>query len=165
MAAPDPAPQLSKDSSCTGGGVHTRPDTWQHPIPRRSCPKILLAPEGASTHGSTRSRAAAVQRFFLHRRGLHTWSPSPHMVSIFSQRWSGVSPSFVAVAAESRLAPRRDAWPWSRNRGSHGVIPPLACGSAKGAVEAPSRHDPQTRRPEGTSLGSVPRPRTGGTRR
>src|SRR3954467_8000050 len=27
-----------------------RPDTWQHPIPRRSCPKILLAPEGASTH-------------------------------------------------------------------------------------------------------------------
>src|SRR5687768_18397801 len=23
MAAPDPAPQLSKDSSCTGGGVHT----------------------------------------------------------------------------------------------------------------------------------------------
>src|SRR5829696_4739257 len=46
MAAPDPAPQLSKDSSCTGGGVHT----WQHPIQRRSCPKILLAPEGASTH-------------------------------------------------------------------------------------------------------------------
>src|SRR5215211_3002310 len=45
MAAPDPAPQLSKDSSCTGGGVHT----WQHPIPRRSCQKILLAPEGAST--------------------------------------------------------------------------------------------------------------------
>jgi hypothetical protein len=28
-----------------------RPDTWQHPIQRRSCPKILLAPEGASTHG------------------------------------------------------------------------------------------------------------------
>ena len=27
-----------------------RPDTWQHPIPRRSCSKILLAPEGASTH-------------------------------------------------------------------------------------------------------------------
>ena len=27
-----------------------RPDTWQHPIQRRSCPKILLAPEGASTH-------------------------------------------------------------------------------------------------------------------
>src|SRR3954453_4536404 len=27
-----------------------RPDTWQHPIPRRICPKILLAPEGASTH-------------------------------------------------------------------------------------------------------------------
>src|SRR5215203_6284388 len=25
MAAPDPAPQLSKDSSCTGGGVHTCP--------------------------------------------------------------------------------------------------------------------------------------------
>ena len=23
MAAPDPAPQLFKDSSCTGGGVHT----------------------------------------------------------------------------------------------------------------------------------------------
>src|SRR4051812_33437575 len=37
MAAPDPAPQLFKDSSCTGGGVHT-------------CSKILLAPEGASTH-------------------------------------------------------------------------------------------------------------------
>src|SRR4051812_47591957 len=27
MAAPDPAPQLSKDSSCTGGGVHTCP--WE----------------------------------------------------------------------------------------------------------------------------------------
>src|SRR3954453_9201073 len=27
-----------------------RPDTWQNPIQRRSCPKILLAPEGASTH-------------------------------------------------------------------------------------------------------------------
>src|SRR3954452_23711966 len=25
MAAPDPAPQLFKDSSCTGGGVHTCP--------------------------------------------------------------------------------------------------------------------------------------------
>src|SRR5215210_8131336 len=25
MAAPDPAPQLSKDSPCTGGGVHTCP--------------------------------------------------------------------------------------------------------------------------------------------
>src|SRR5215204_7330968 len=43
----------------------------------------------------------------------------------------------VAVAAESRLAPRRDAWPRALNRGSHGVIPP-SCGSAKGAVEAPS---------------------------
>ena len=29
---------------------HQRPNTWQHPIQRRSCPKILLAPEGASTH-------------------------------------------------------------------------------------------------------------------
>ena len=29
-----------------------RPDTWQHPIQRRSCSKILLAPEGASTHAS-----------------------------------------------------------------------------------------------------------------
>ncbi len=28
-----------------------RPDTWQHPIQRRSCSKILLAPEGASTQG------------------------------------------------------------------------------------------------------------------
>src|SRR3954453_9792337 len=27
-----------------------RPDTWQYPIQRSSCPKILLAPEGASTH-------------------------------------------------------------------------------------------------------------------
>src|SRR5215204_226150 len=29
---------------------HQRPDTWQHPITRSACPKILLAPEGASTH-------------------------------------------------------------------------------------------------------------------
>src|SRR5215207_3221533 len=27
MAAPDPAPQLFKDSSCTGGGVHTGAST------------------------------------------------------------------------------------------------------------------------------------------
>src|SRR5215207_6253253 len=52
MAAPDPAPQLFKDSSCTGGGVHT----WQHPIQRSSCSKILLAPEGASTHASQRQQ-------------------------------------------------------------------------------------------------------------
>ena len=31
MAAPDPAPQLSKDSSCTGGGVHTCPSAWGQP--------------------------------------------------------------------------------------------------------------------------------------
>src|SRR3954466_12784702 len=74
MAAPDPAQHLFKDSSCTGGGVHT----WQHPIPRSICSKILLAPEGASTHGSTRSSAAAVQRFFLHRRGRpHMAAPDP----------------------------------------------------------------------------------------
>src|SRR3954451_18869312 len=31
MAAPDPAPQLFKDSSCTGGGVHTgRPHMASH---------------------------------------------------------------------------------------------------------------------------------------
>jgi hypothetical protein len=30
---------------------HERPNTWQHPITRSVCLEILLAPEGASTHG------------------------------------------------------------------------------------------------------------------
>ena len=39
-----------------------RPDTWQHPIPRRSCSKILLAPEGASTHASENDIRACVTK-------------------------------------------------------------------------------------------------------
>ena len=35
-----------------------RPDTWQHPIQRRSCSKILLAPEGASTQAFGRCSPA-----------------------------------------------------------------------------------------------------------
>src|SRR3954453_3011162 len=70
------------------------------------------------------------------------------------QRWSEVSPSELRSTAESRLAPRRDAWPRSA-RGSHGVIPP-SCGSAKGAVEAPPGTIHNEQRPEGRSLGSLP---------
>src|SRR5215210_8328267 len=52
MAAPDPAPQLSKDSSCTGGGVHTCPSLgglgWGVPgQPRERGPQQERAnPEG-----------------------------------------------------------------------------------------------------------------------
>lgn len=42
---------------------HRGPDTWQHPVTRKACPEILLAPEGTSTHGREEQQPAGKARF------------------------------------------------------------------------------------------------------
>ena len=61
----------------------------------------------------------------------------------------------VAVAAESRLAPKRDAWPRSLNRGFRGVIPPSSLRQLRERLKLPPGTIHNEQRPERRSLGSL----------